>query len=338
MNLRVDLQAFVDSLRIHHVRGKKRPAARIVLLCRVENGEEWIMQFLAHYRQLGVDHMIFLDTGSTDKTLDLLQGPDVTVYSTALPFKTHRLWMRRWLMSRCAPGTWTVNVDVDELFIFPSPFGGEVRGGGGLLQLISYFDHHHYTAMRAHMLDMFASGPLGSRDAPADAPLQEQYPWYDVSDIHPITDSWIFREPPALRGGIRKTIFGRDHFWLTKHPLIKTEEHIRAFEESEHGVIGAHVADVTGVLLHYKFTPSFRRYVEESVRRGQHWNESEEYKAYQSILKTHPHLTLKRNTAERWQGIDHLVTKNFVQMSDIYRQMLRGSSTSDTTGASSGAE
>ncbi len=308
MDIRSRLQAFSDSLQIRRIRGPRRPSPGVVLLCRVENGREWITHFLEHYRRLGVGHMIFLDTGSTDGSTDLLVGRDITVYRTTLPFKTHRLWMRRWLMDRCPAGTWTLNVDIDELFLFPRPQARE----GDLPSLIAYLDRHHFTAMRAHMLDLFASGPIGSRDAPADAPLQEQYPFYDISDVHPIPDSWIFREGQSWMGGIRKTVFGRDHFWLTKHPLMKTGQGIRAFEDGEHGIIGAHLADVTGVLLHFKFTPSFRQYVDESVQRGQHWNGSEEYKAYQSVLNADPNLSLKRAAARRWNGIDDLVRSGFV--------------------------
>ncbi len=309
----------------------------VILLCRVENGMEWIPQFLTHYRRLGVAHMIFLDTGSTDGSVDHLQGSDVTVYRTSLPFKTHRLWMRRWLMDRCPPGTWTLNVDIDELFVLPL-FGTTV-------DLVKYLDENRYTAMRAHMLDLFASGPIGSREAPADAPLEEQYPFYDISDVHPIRDSWIFPDGQSWMGGIRKTIFGRDHpstsaglcqglpvsdFWLTKHPIIKTGQNILAFEDSEHNIVDARVADITGVLLHFKFTPSFRRYVDECVRRGQHWNESEEYKAYQAVLAANPSLSLKQSSAERWSGIDALVRVGFVHAI--------GSSTMSEIGVSGRAE
>ncbi len=287
----------------------------VVLLCRIENGEEWIPQFLAHYRALGVGHMVFLDTGSTDRTLELLMGNDVTVYTTAIPFKTHRLWMRRVLMDLCRPDTWTLNVDIDELFDYP--FSSLVR----LPALCSYLDQHAMTAMRAHMLDCFAPGLLGSREGLADALLQEQYPLYDLHDVTVIDEPEYFDNMlPAYVGGIRKTIFDRGDFWLTKHPLVKTGSGVRAFEDGEHHVTGARYADVTGVLLHYKFTPSFRAYVEESVRRGQHWNDSEEYRAYKDVLKKEPRLSLQQGTSRRWKGVDALVDEGFLMMSDAYRQ------------------
>lgn len=331
MNLRSRFQAFTDSLCIRRVRGTRTMPDGVILLCRVENGMEWIPQFLTHYRRLGVAHMIFLDTGSTDGSVDHLQGSDVTVYRTSLPFKTHRLWMRRWLMDRCPPGTWTLNVDIDELFVFPhinafpppltppppSTGSGQAPGEGDLPSLVAYLDQHHFTAMRAHMLDLFASGPIGSREAPADAPLEEQYPFYDISDVHPITDSWMFPDESAWMGGIRKMFFSSNDPWsqfcLTKHPLIQTGRNVRAFEINEHGILGASVADITGALLHFKFTQRFRMYVDEAVRRGQHWNASAEYQLYQSVLREHPNLSLKRPTARRWTDVQALVDAGFLQ-------------------------
>lgn len=293
------------------------------LLCRVENGEEYLPQFLEHYRALGIGHMVFLDTGSTDRTLDLLTGSDVTVHHTDTPFKTHRLEMRRWLMDVCEPGTWTINVDIDELLVFPAPApgpsppsagSGQAGGGGSLRALIEYLDQYGYTAMRSLMLDMFPSGPVGTRDAPATAPLIGQYPWYDVSDIEAFDAPEFFgSQLPAYRGGIRKSLTGRSHFWLTKHPLIKTGCGVRAFEGNEHSVSGERLADVTGVLLHFKFTPGFQSYVDASVERAQHWNESEEYKIYQQLLRENPQLILKRDTAQRWRGLQPLIERGLVR-------------------------
>lgn len=272
--------------------------------------------------------MVFLDTGSTDRTLELLTGNDVTVYTTSASFKTERLRMRQWLMDLCPPQTWTLNVDIDELFIAPfSP---------PLPFLTRYLDQHHYTAMRAHMLDMFASGPVGSSDASVSASLLEQYPYYDLSAVHPLDQPAFFGvELPSYSGGIRKTIFSRD-CWLTKHPLIKTGNGITAFDQNEHSISGGHLADVTAALLHFKFTTHFTCYVDEAVRRGQHWNDSDEYRSYQSVLSVHPELSLKRETARRWSGVDQLVTEGFLQMSDAYRQEI-GSLISAGDGASADA-
>jgi hypothetical protein len=303
-----------------HVRGPEAAATGAVLLCRVENGEDWIPSFLRHYRWLGVPRMIFLDTGSTDRSVDLLRGDDVTLYRTEAPFRTYRLQMRRWLADLCAVGTWTLNVDIDELFV---PVSVQSDGRPPLLSVLDYLETHGYTALRAHMLELFGSGPIGSRDAPPDAPLLEQYPWYDLSGVRPLADAYFFGSVlPAYRGGIRKTVFGLDHCWLTKHPLIKTGCGICAFEDSEHAIRGERLADVTGALLHFKFTPGFRAYVDSAVRKGQHWNDSEEYRCYQRVLAAHSDVVLKRETARRWSGVDALIDGGFLHVSDAFRDSM----------------
>lgn len=329
----------MNSTQMMYIRGTQILPAGVILLCRVENGEEWIPSFLAHYRSIGIGHMVFLDTGSTDRTLELLTGNNVTVYATSASFKTERLQMRQWLMDLCPPHTWTLNVDIDELFVFPSgvtsptPNPSPDGGGGHLDRLIEYMDDHGYTAMRAHMLDMFASGPVGSSDASPPASLLEQYPYYDLSAVHPLDQPTFFgTDLPAYSGGIRKTIFDRD-CWLTKHPLIKTGNGIAAFDQNEHSITDGRLADATAALLHFKFTTGFAHYVDESVRRGQHWNNSDEYRAYQSVLADDPVLSLKRETAKRWNGVDQLVEEGFLQVSEVYRQEI-GSSTSVGVGAS----
>jgi hypothetical protein len=307
----------LSASRLQYIGGPQSTPAGPVLLCRLENGEEWIPSFLEHYRSLGVSRMIFLDTGSTDRSVDLLRDDDVTLYRTEAPFRTHRLEMRRWLADLCAAGTWTLNVDIDELFV--APFG---RTGTRppLSSLTDYLEAHGYTALRAHMLDCFGSGPIGSRDAPADAPLIEQYPWYDLSDVRPLADPYFFGSIlPAYVGGIRKTAFGLEHCWLTKHPLIRTGCGIGAFETGEHAIRGECLADITGALLHFKFTPGFRAYVDSAVRRAQHWNDSEEYQFYQRTLTPHRDLVLKQETARRWSGMDALIDAGFLQMSDAFR-------------------
>lgn len=317
----------MNATHMKHLHGVQNMPSGVILLCRLENGEEWIPSFLAHYRSMGIGHMVFLDTGSADNTLDLLTGDDVTVYTTTSPFKTHRLHMRQWLMDLCPAQTWTLNVDIDELFVAPLAHD--------LLSLTQYLDRHRYTAMRAHMLDMFASGPVGSSDAASSASLLERYPFYDLSAVQPLDQPTFFgTDLVAYCGGIRKTIFHTD-CWLTKHPFIKTGSGITAFDLNEHSITGGHLADVTGALLHFKFATGFKEYVDESVRRGQHWNDSTEYRAYQSVLADHPDLSLKQTTATHWQCVDRLLEEGFLQASDVYRQEI-GSSMSVGVGASAG--
>src|SRR5512133_2380919 len=42
----------------------------LVVLCVVRNGELYVRSFLDHYAALPVRHIVFLDNGSTDRTVD----------------------------------------------------------------------------------------------------------------------------------------------------------------------------------------------------------------------------------------------------------------------------
>jgi hypothetical protein len=217
-------------------------------------------------------------------------------------------------MERCAPGTWTLNVDIDELFDYP------LSARMTLSALTSYLDAHGFTVMRAHMLDMFAAGRIGSSDALRDAPLIDRYPWYDLTAVSRIPDPSPFGDMPAYRGGIRADVFGGTHFWLTKHPLIRAGSRAEAFTDNEHSIRHGRIADVTGVLLHFKFTERFPAYVRDAVARGQHWNDSAEYKLYAGVLAGSPDLVLKKESARRWTGADTLVDEEFLEASAAYHQ------------------
>lgn len=283
-----------------------------ILLCRVYNGAEHIPSFLDHYRSLRVGHMIFLDNGSTDGSVQLLSGyQDVTVYGTSLPFKTHRLWMRRFLMNLCPPESWTLNVDIDELFDYPLSDRCDVR------RLIAYLDAHQCNAMRGHMLAFFADLPF-VRDHDPSGTLEEAFPWYDLSGVKPLGHPIFGSALPAWKGGVRSTVFGSDHFWLTKHPLIKARNGIAAFIENEHSVAGERLADVTGVLRHYKFTAGFPVQVKEAVEDGRHWNDSTEYRLYQKVLHEQPHLSAKGDKSQRWESADKLREQGFLSASDRF--------------------
>lgn len=70
-----------------------------VVLCLVRNGEEYIDTFIRHYLSLGAEHIVFLDNGSTDRTVSIAQQyPKITILKTHLPYKKYNLLMKRYLL------------------------------------------------------------------------------------------------------------------------------------------------------------------------------------------------------------------------------------------------
>lgn len=294
----------------------------LIVLCQTRNSRHYIKSFVEHYFSLGVKHLVFLDNGSFDGTVEVLKTyEDVTVLRTELPYKTYNVAMKQYLIERFGKGRWSLLVDVDELFDYP--YSDVVS----LKALLGYLNEHRYTALVAQMLDMFPEEPI-SRDGPVfeEEPLKDLYHFYDLSDtsLHDYhlagdTGNVLANEEVGIvRGGIRKTLFGNDAT-LIKHPLILLDDKIKPMDLSDHWVSNARIADFTGVLLHYKLT---NRLYEDVARSVEERNRSEHgtrrYGKYLRILEENPVLRVRRDTARELGSVKDLVGNGFVVVSRAY--------------------
>src|SRR5262249_23701739 len=107
-----------------HVFGPERvaPAANdCVVVCLVRDGASYVDGFIDHYLRLGAAHIVFLDNASSDGTRAKLVGRErVSVFSCDLPYRQHKLALKRWLVRRFARGGWGLCVDIDEHFDYPA--------------------------------------------------------------------------------------------------------------------------------------------------------------------------------------------------------------------------
>ena len=244
---------------VERVHGPEEVSCRmdeLIVLCLVRNGRPYVRSFVEHYSSMGVKHLVFLDNGSTDGTVEALKGYDnVTVLRTGLSFKQYEGAMRRYLVARFGRGRWSLYVDMDELFDYP--YSDVVD----LDALLGYLNRNKYTAVVAQMLDMFPEEPLSSRAGNLDEPLKERHRFYDISNLKrwritehercPPDNTYENNDIAAFAGGIRWTVFGVSTF-LTKHPLVFLDDKIKPLV-GPHWASNARVADFTCVLYHYKF-------------------------------------------------------------------------------------
>jgi glycosyl transferase family 2 len=312
---------------VEHLFGPKEvayEADELVVVCLVRDGKPYVKSFLEHYASMGVKHMVFLDNGSTDGTVEALKEYDnVTVLRTALPFKRYALLVRQYLIERFGRGRWCLCVDIDELFDYP--YSDVV----GLSSLLRYLNERSYTAVVAHMLDMFPEEPLsGGRTSELPyEPLKERHRFYDLSNIsrismrgHPLfrNNTLESDEVEALRGGIRQTLFGfRAN--LTKLPLVFSDGRVKPFDGSTHWVDNARVADLTCVLFHYKFLNGYlQEQAVQAVREEHHYDNSAEYKKYLEVLEGNPTLRVKQETAREIESVNDLLENEFLVVSEDY--------------------
>ena len=320
-------QAVRGSVKLLHGPGEVEYAKdALIVLCQTRDSRYYVRAFVEHYFSLGAEHLVFLDNGSTDGTVEALEKHDnVTVLQTKLPYKTYNVAMKQYLIERFGKERWSLLVDVDELFDYP--YSDVVS----LKSLLGHLNEHGYTAVVAHMLDMFPEKPI-SRDAPVpeDEPLKEMYRFYDLSntslhDYHSAGDTGNVLangEVGIVRGGIRKTLFGNDAT-LIKHPLIFLDDHIKPMDLSDHWVGNARVADFTGVLLHYKLTDRLYGDVARSVReRNRSGHGTRRYGKYQRVLEENPVLEIRQDTARELGNVNDLVGSGFTVVSRAYMSLV----------------
>lgn len=292
----------------------------LVALCVVRNGTLHVRSFLDHHLSLGVKHVVLLDNGSTDDTVELARRVGrVTILRTGLPYRTYETVMKRYLVRRFCAERWSLTVDIDERFDYPFSKAMDVGG------LLSYLNDRGYTAVLAQTLDCFADGPLRDLkdlDGVPRQSLEARYPYYDTSMVEAHVYRFGTPANPAIKmhaGGIRKSIFGTEN-GLTKASLIRLTGGLVPFV-GFHQSANSAIADFSGALLHYPFAGDFREKVEEAVLTDRYRvSAAGEYRAYWARLKDDPELSLRRPTARRFVGVDALLDEGFLVVSPEYRR------------------
>jgi glycosyltransferase involved in cell wall biosynthesis len=303
---------------ISHVQGPTEISYaldELVVLCVVRNGELYVRSFLDHYAALAVRHIVFLDNGSTDRTVDLLREHDVTVLSSNAPYQRYETPFRHHLVNRFARGRWSLTVDVDELFDYP--FSDRLP----LRDFLRYLNHERYTAVLTQMVDMFAPVAVGALRSDIDDDLRAKYTHYDLADVREEVYSWSDGPGSGVKwhfGGVRGRVFGTNNS-LTKAALLFRDRRLRPFAAVHH-VRGARIADLSCVLLHFPFVESFRDKVEEAVRTRRYTDATWEYDHYWRRLEQDPDIELAGPGTKRLGSIDELIDQGFLVVSEKYRR------------------
>ncbi|HEU4699643.1 MAG TPA: glycosyltransferase family 2 protein [Gemmatimonadales bacterium] len=309
--------------RMRHRHGPARPdIARdeLVVLCVGRDVEAWIGEFLEHHLALGAAHVVLLDNASEDDTVAIASRfPRVTVFTSALPFGHLEVGMRRWLTRTFAADRWSLYCDADELWDYPGSDRLPLRG------FLDYLERHGYKAVTGQMLDLFADRPFSELPGAAGASLRGTYRWYDLADLVPTRDVYWIRDGQLDSaaivcnfGGIRKRFFGDDCLLLTKHPLVFADRTVGLYTYDGHFVTGARVADVSTVLLHYKYVPN----LPDRARKSVDWVNPELYRGLSRVLAENPTLCLKTASARELRHVDELVANGFLVVSERYREWL----------------
>lgn len=192
----------------------------VLLISTFRNEKIRLPYFLRYYRELGVDHFLFVDNDSTDGALDYLQGQhDISVWHTQSSYRRATFgvdWMN-WLARTYAHNHWTLTVDPDEFFVYPFCDTRPIQA------LTDWLDNSLIRSFSAMLIDVYPKGKL------TDIPYQEgQNPleianWFD-------SGNYTIKKNPLygnlwIQGGPRARMFFADapkkSPALNKIPLVK---------------------------------------------------------------------------------------------------------------------
>jgi len=295
----------------------------------VKNGEFFLPEFISHHMNLGFAHIFLLDNGSTDRTLDIARSHScVTVYQSLLPVDKYQGALKRHLATVAAPNGWCLDVDIDEFFDYP--LSSEVP----LRKLLTYFDKSGFTAMVTQMLDMFSEVPLSEMASSTERPPLTDYHYYDLSEMRreeyllsSLVASFASSNEPTnaltalFYGGTRKYLYGLDCL-LTKHSLFRTSRGLRLFDHV-HFVANARLANVSGLLRHYKFAGDVISLAEQN--RAAFRATGAGYQDMIDAIRSKPKLRLVRETSKSLSEPAELLESSFLFASPQARHDLRAS-------------
>ena len=256
--------------------------------------------FLKYYREMGIKHFFIVDNDSDDGSVPYLAAQeDVSLWHTTGSYKTSRFgvdWLNH-LQRKYAHGHWTLVVDPDEFFVYPFCDTRPIPA------LTDYLDASGVRSFGAMLLDMYPKGRLDAQPYLEGQDPLEIANWFDAGN-YTVKHNSLYKNL-WIQGGPRSRKFFRDTPGaapaLNKTPLVKWDRSY-TYVSSTHMILprGLNITydtqggeKTSGLLLHTKFLDTLAVKAKEELKRGQHYANSAEYKAYAASLKNDPDLWCK---------------------------------------------
>lgn len=132
----------------------------LLLFSTMRNEGIRLPYFLNYYRDMGINHFLFVDNDSTDGSLDYLaRQPDVSVWHSKASYKRSRFgvdWLN-WLQMKYGHEHWCLTVDPDEFFLYPFCDTRPLRA------LTDWLDASSIKSFGAMLLDMYPKGRIDAQ-------------------------------------------------------------------------------------------------------------------------------------------------------------------------------
>lgn len=278
--------------------------------------------FLEYYTKLGVNRFFLIDNNSIDNTREIAMSfKNVHVFKIKKSYKNHWYWIECFL-NKYGKNRWCLVVDIDELFHFP--YFESLR----LSDLVQYLDSNNFTTLRSILLDFHSDKAITDTIfKPSSNPI-DICPFFDPSCIKNSflffdKKRWCPFEGKTYAGGVRSKFFKEhEEYWfnLTKYSLLKYTDKTY-LSQGMHGINGANIADIEGVVVHTKFMYDFKFRVDEESKREEHYNNAMEYKIYNNVINNEESLCLKNERSIKYGGTKQFLKSGVMKCSQKYTDM-----------------
>lgn len=325
----------MKTLRVYlsssHISGKRRihlQPNEVAVICLLKNGEYYISEFLRHHRDLGIKHFLFIDNGSTDRTIELLvDQPDISVIKNELPVRVYEIYLRSRIARWVFRGGWLLFVDSDELIEMPLGEGRKIT------EFVDYSIKNNYDVVIGQCLDLFPNKPLREVKKISYRESIDVFTKYYLSDInsfdyHEKTNAlaWFLqgnvvsnKDIKIKYGGIRKKLFG-ENCCLTNHRFVKNSSKIIIYSHP-HCCSNARCADFSLLVRHYKFAGD---YIAREKRQivNKIWTHGE---GELRMQKMHDEdFSFPSSGILNYEGTSKLVKEGFLECSDKFIRAFDG--------------
>ena len=281
--------------------------AEVAVVASLRNERALIEPFLAHYRRMGVGAFLIADNLSDDGTGDLLAAqPDVALFSVDTDYRASHYgvdWQQA-LMANFRPGRWSLVADADE-FLFWS-----LDRDAQLPALLAGQAFVGADAARVFMLDMYPKGPLAQADMTAKGAVTDPFAVADHVDRVPFRQvsraGGPFANAPTFTSALRHRLIPGarpDLFVVQKYALLRYRPWMR-LTAGLHYVAECQPATRDLAFAHFKYHAGFHAKARAETRRGQHFNNAEEYRKYLALLSEGRNEIFDPDVSVRWDQCD----------------------------------
>lgn len=307
--------------RVDRAEISKEPG-EIRALIVARNERKRLAWLINYYKELGVDRFLVVDNDSDDGSIDyLLAQQNVHVWHTKDSYGASqygRYWLDQ-IRAEHGLGHWCLVVDADEVLVFPFSEQLTIR------DIVKYMSENGYRGLFTFMLDMYPAGPL------REAELAEGQNFLEVADhfdagpyfVMPATERFPIL---SVNGGLRRRIFFQSGMVgrgpnIRKVPLILWQP--GDAYKSAHSCNDVPLADITGVLLHFKYFSDFHEKAIIEAQRKEHKSGGDEYAIYMRLLSEMPDISFMSELSRRYTSSLDLVKMQLIFCSSAYLKFVQ---------------